>query len=452
MYIVRTMRGALLLYALFLGCTSTERVSPTQILVAVTSDLTAETELSRVEIKVSKTDGSNVKSGPNFDVVNSSPEEGQVVLPIRFSVVKGEEDSFLLVVRGYGPLGESGSEEKIVEQKTIATFQEHKTLLLKIFLGRICLRQWCSADRVCYPSSIGSVDPGECGDVPEQDGDAMPEVDVDDLPNLSKPPSGVTVITGGRDGSSGNAGRGGTTSGGGGGGRGAAGSGGAGAGGTIAGAGGNGGAGSGTGGASGGGTTGGNGGAGNTGVGCNEVTPCGGALDGTWQIDATCFVGSLTDVLAASEDLPPACNDLYRSATATHTGTVTFANGLETNNFTLTMNSQIVYTSECVSAINNMTITIDANACAVLEQSLASQTGFVSATCSLVSDDCSCSASYVSQADATPQAYTLSNGRITYADTLTSPMDFCISGTTLLTQQEDTATSTIVIFTLHKLN
>jgi len=46
---------------------------------------------------------------------------------------------------------EGGAEEEIIEQRTIATFQERKTLLLKIFRRRVCLQQVCTGDLVLLP-------------------------------------------------------------------------------------------------------------------------------------------------------------------------------------------------------------------------------------------------------------------------------------------------------------
>jgi hypothetical protein len=123
---------------LSLGCATATREPATQIIVAITSDLTPATELSRIEIQVSKRDGSDVVSKQDFAIADKSPKPGQEQLPLTFSIGKGTEQSFLLTVSGFGPLGANGAEAKLVESDVIATFQARKTLLLKVFLGRIC--------------------------------------------------------------------------------------------------------------------------------------------------------------------------------------------------------------------------------------------------------------------------------------------------------------------------
>jgi hypothetical protein len=185
-----TMACALHAVCMLAGC-GESKTPATQVIVAITSDLKPLTELSRVEISLSKRDGSDVVSLQDFAVVKAKPKPGQQVLPITFSVGKGNESSFLLTVSGYGPLGAGGAERKIVEQKAIATFQSHKTLLLRVFLGRVCLGNLCAGDqeRVCYASDVGRMKAGECGAIPELGADDLDAVDPDKLPDLTKPPS-----------------------------------------------------------------------------------------------------------------------------------------------------------------------------------------------------------------------------------------------------------------------
>ena len=153
---LRLTHACVLALALSLGaCGETRTVPATQIIVAITSDIELERQLSRIEVQLSDRDGDDVTAMRDYALVEEDPEEGQFELPLSFSVTKGTQRSFLIVVTGYGPLGEDGSEIKIVEQRAIATFQDGKTLLLKIFLGRICLLNFCEDDEeaVCYPTA-----------------------------------------------------------------------------------------------------------------------------------------------------------------------------------------------------------------------------------------------------------------------------------------------------------
>lgn len=189
------MRGVLtamglLAFALLAACGDAKTIPATQVIVAITSDLQPVRELSRVQISLSKRDGSDVVTMQDFALVKSKPKTGQQQLPITFAIGKGGEASFLLTVRGYGPLGAGGAERQVVEQKAIATFQDRKTLLLQVFLGRVCLDNLCGgdADLVCYPTDVGRKKAGQCGAIPELDADELESVDPKRLPDLSKAP------------------------------------------------------------------------------------------------------------------------------------------------------------------------------------------------------------------------------------------------------------------------
>jgi hypothetical protein len=170
-------------------------------------------------------------------------------------------------------------------------------------------------------------------------------------------------------------------------------------------------------------------------------------LDGTWQADAVCVEGDLVATMAPA-DLPSACSGLFQSATPTITGTVTFANGMETDNVTETINASVVYTSACVSALAGATVTMTATMCSALGQQLMSQSTFSSASCSFVGGNCPCSVSSLQQLPTTPQAYTVSGNTITYPSGST-PMDYCVSGTTLTAREVDSGLTFVT--TLHKL-
>lgn len=174
----------------------------TQIIVAITSDLEVESVLARIEVEISSRDGEDVVAMREYNLVRRSPRAGQYRLPLSFSVAKGTASSFLLTVRGYGPLGSRGAEERIVEQRAIATFRDGETLLLRLFLGRVCLDNFCDGDDelVCYSAARLKVAAGECGEVLVLGADDLESIDVEELPDLAQPPRGIVrVDAGGRD-------------------------------------------------------------------------------------------------------------------------------------------------------------------------------------------------------------------------------------------------------------
>src|SRR5438552_3477428 len=93
------------LCVLLAGCGTPAKTPATQFIVRITSDLTPGTELSRIEVKLSRQDGSHVVSKQDFELVDERPKAGQQKLPVTFSISKGMQRSFMLDVIGYGPLG-----------------------------------------------------------------------------------------------------------------------------------------------------------------------------------------------------------------------------------------------------------------------------------------------------------------------------------------------------------
>jgi len=184
---------------------------------------------------------------------------------------------------------------------------------------------------------------------------------------------------------------------------------------------------------------------------CSAVAPCGGALEGTWQLDTTCDEGNLAAAMASQQNLPAACNNLFQSASPTLTGTVQFAGGMETDTLTTTLNATVLYTSACVSALSGTTVALNATICSILGPSLTGSGGFTTATCTFASGGCSCAVSMTSQSDTTAQPYTLSGNTIVYTSG-SDPMDYCVSGTTLTTRGAVAGLSGVTfVTTAHKL-
>jgi len=54
--------------------------------------------------------------------------------------------------------------------------------------------------------------------------------------------------------------------------------------------------------------------------------------------------------MQAQLNLPADCHNLFQSTTATRTGTVTFADGMETDNSSLIVDASVLFTEACASA------------------------------------------------------------------------------------------------------
>jgi hypothetical protein len=173
---------------------------------------------------------------------------------------------------------------------------------------------------------------------------------------------------------------------------------------------------------------------------CGAAPTCGGALDGTWTITSTCIEGDPDRGLAATADngnpVPAACNSLFQGFTVDVQGSVTIANNVETDNVTLTMSGKAVYSSACVSALSGTSVTLTASLCTALQSSLTSGGDFNSATCAFAGTTCTCDVVKSEVAPTTPQPFTVSGSHITYANPASTPMDYCVTGTTMTVRQE----------------
>jgi len=171
-------------------------------------------------------------------------------------------------------------------------------------------------------------------------------------------------------------------------------------------------------------------GADGSGAQCEGPAPCGGNLEGTWQVDSLCVEGDLAAALNALPGTPSACNTMVQSASEAFHGTVTYANGTETIDVTADVVMEVLYTPACYSATAG--VPLSAGACSYQQQQLVAQSGYTAA-CQLEVGGCRCSASKQSQSTQV-SSYTVSGSRITYTDG-DDPMDYCVSGTTLTERQ-----------------
>jgi len=181
---------------------------------------------------------------------------------------------------------------------------------------------------------------------------------------------------------------------------------------------------------------------------CNAAAPCGGTLDGTWQMDGTCVEGDLAAYLMAMPGAPfPACGQI-QTANTSMAGTASFSSGNETDNLIATFEATVAYSGACVNSTAGLSVTLSANACTGFQGSLTGRPFVSAATCSFANGDCVCSETLLGQGPTVPQAYTVSGSRIVYASG-SAPMDYCVSGTTLTTR--DVESHATFFNTAHKL-
>jgi hypothetical protein len=195
-----------------------------------------------------------------------------------------------------------------------------------------------------------------------------------------------------------------------------------------------------------------NGGTGGTGaVACSATSPCGGAVDGTWQLVHLCTQGDLVAALNSQMGMPAGCSDAVKSATLGGSGTVMFADGTQTDNITQNIQGTMVFTPACVAAIAGITLTLSTSVCNMVAQELLSDSRFTSANCTFGGGNCDCSMT-MAVVDTQSMSYVISGNTVTYPNGEADPVDYCVSGTTLFGSQALTDLQGVtLVMTLNKI-
>jgi hypothetical protein len=144
---------------LLVACGSEKTTPATDVVVSIDTDLAVGDTLTRVKVELRDATTSALAQSHSFDL------DGTTALPLSFGVKKRKADSFLLIVSGIGPKAGGGS-ATLVQQRVVAHFESGKTVLLRVFLGQVCLHQTCSSDQTCYAETQDGTQAGHCGDIP----------------------------------------------------------------------------------------------------------------------------------------------------------------------------------------------------------------------------------------------------------------------------------------------
>jgi hypothetical protein len=136
-------------------------------------------------------------------------------------------------------------------------------------------------------------------------------------------------------------------------------------------------------------------------------------------------------------------------------GTVTFANGVETNNIKLTETAEVRITAECISAILGGTkITLSQDVCELFAKEGASEAtaddpSSSSMTCKFANSACECTSKSSSGIEEETMAYTTSGNVLTNTDD-GSTLEYCVSGSTLSVRDKNAIGDVALRFTAHK--
>jgi hypothetical protein len=142
---------------------------------------------------------------------------------------------------------------------------------------------------------------------------------------------------------------------------------------------------------------------------CQQFTPCGGAVVGTWAFGGGC----IADPLAESKSLCPALQVVSQTASAS--GTVSFTPSFITRSYTTSYAMDVIVPTACLAN----------ESCAQIQSALAVY--IPNAMCSAVSSGCSCTGS-VDSAATQAAAYTLMNDEVVAG---ADHYAYCVSGTAM---------------------
>jgi hypothetical protein len=163
--------------------------------------------------------------------------------------------------------------------------------------------------------------------------------------------------------------------------------------------------------------------------GCTGFTPCGGDVAGTWSLSAGC----IDDPLAASKSLCPML--VVNSEEATASGSVTFASGMVSRDYTTHYAMDVTIPAACLQTMT----------CAQLQSSY--QAYIPNTTCSVQGTGCRCSGSLDTTATQ-GSTYATSNDQIVTGGG--DHYDYCVSGDTMQYHHVSGPTAEIGSYTLSK--
>jgi hypothetical protein len=161
---------------------------------------------------------------------------------------------------------------------------------------------------------------------------------------------------------------------------------------------------------------------------CGTFSPCGGDITGTWTIDGLCIEGDVASLMGQSSDMPAECKDAIKSLTMKASGTLTYANGVETSNVTMNMAGHYVYSAACISAMaGGTTVPVTQAVCDAASSSTGADGPQIA--CKLAGGGCDCTMSMTDTTNETAD-YTVSGSTLSYTDG-SDGAEFCVSGKAL---------------------
>lgn len=171
------------------------------------------------------------------------------------------------------------------------------------------------------------------------------------------------------------------------------------------------------------------GGGGSVPVCTGNFTACGGDLTGKWSIDGVCTEGDLQDMFMDPSDYPAECSGMVQSFSIDMSGTLAYANGIETSDVTMVMNAKANYSKACIQALVGAPVEVTQ---AICDAATGGSDGVM--TCKLSNGGCACTMA-MNERTQDSGAYTTSGGVLSYDDGGDS-IAYCVSGSSLTFRSE----------------
>jgi hypothetical protein len=144
---------------------------------------------------------------------------------------------------------------------------------------------------------------------------------------------------------------------------------------------------------------------------CPPSAPCGGDIEGTWNVQDICISNAAALAGMAIDD--PACSNLFVGSETSGSGTMTFQAGTATTTAVLTMDLHVVWTLPCLRAASGASSIDLAATCTNIDQSYATDPDFTAGSCMLVGQTCDCIVS-AERAFSLGDSYTIKGSEITF--------------------------------------
>jgi len=175
---------------------------------------------------------------------------------------------------------------------------------------------------------------------------------------------------------------------------------------------------------------------------CEDITPCGGDPQGSWNVRDSCF-----ELLVPIFPDEPGCEDIIGAATADVSGTFTFDNGALTNTLTTSLRMTFLLHDACAQSLVGSPDVAAADVCPLLDAEL-SMNPDTPGTCAVATGGCRCDITTAPTTETNTGTYQIVGNQL--VDETGSAIDFCQRDDELHLHSEavDVATSSLGALTL----